>query len=71
MGTVPGEKDMAIVRTDSKGRNVKRWNRYVAVGVTAVTVAGGFLFLDGDHGGGLAVMVVANCLANVWLLVTK
>ena len=59
---------MAIVRTDDKGRDVSRWNKYVAVVVTAVTVAGGVLFLDGDHGGGLAVMVVANCLANVWQL---
>ena len=65
---IPQEKDMAIVRTDSKGRDGRRWNKYVAVIVTAVTVAGGGLFLDGEHGGGLAVMGVANCLASVWAL---
>ena len=59
---------MAIVRTDSKGRSVNRWNKYVAFVVASVAVLGGALIGDGEHVYGLAALVSANCLANVWLL---
>ena len=58
---------MAVFGTVSKGKNNKRWNKWVAFVVASVAVIGALMGVD-TEAAGLAVLVSANCLANVWLL---